>query len=504
MLSLPREPRISTLFLGIVLVACAARDDRGEQGSPPSTDEPTLTVPLPLEQVDFAVVDNTEMVHHKGLIATYNRPVSGVLTCAQQAGDDTHRVEVQAQASSLELDVFGLLADSTYGCILSVSDGTEDLASPFELEIGPIPDDLPEFVITGDTLAAQGWTLVNVWHNGGSGNRLMVFDPLGHIRWYRWLKDGYSPGVGIDANFPLPDRFLVGGGPGYPPAFFDRAGRLLYHAEPSEYGEHHHHAELLPSGEILSLTEVDIERDGLVFRGFTIEVRSPEDDSVTWSWHSEEALDQGILDPPTREGSQPWHANSVSFVDDPHGEAAWVSLMLMHRILRIDRATGVVTHQLGPEGDFTLLDPKGRPEPDAAQWFYNQHDPEFAWPLVLLHDNGTERPVDEPFSRVLELELDLDALTAKQIWTYTEQGWQEPLFGDADRLQNGHVLIAQGHSYDDGKNPGTSAVVQVDPATGQAVWRADFPDPRAGLYRAERIDGCALLTSERWCTEAAP
>ena len=87
------------------------------------------------------------------------------------------------------------------------------------------------------------------------------------------------------------------------------------------------------------------------------------------------------------------------------------------------------------------------------------------------------------------------------MWSYEEPGWSEPIWGDVDRLPNGNVLISQGHCYDcGGVDPKRrSAVIEVDPDDDTVVWRLDFSEERDGLYRADRVDGCAVFANQRFC-----
>ena len=102
----------------------------------------------------------------------------------------------------------------------------------------------------------------------------------------------------------------------------------------------------------------------------------------------------------------------------------------------------------------------------------------------------------------MECRLDPDAGTAQVVWEYTEPGWLEPIVGDADRLDNGKVLITLGHcaccwwalSPDH-----WSALVAVVPETNTVAWRLDWPDDTHGGYRAERYDGCGLFGHAAYC-----
>jgi len=149
-----------------------------------------------------------------------------------------------------------------------------------------------------------------------------------------------------------------------------------------------------------------------------------------------------------------------------------------------------------------LFDALGQPVVEASSWFYGQHDPEFDLPRVLLHDNGHQRP-GELYSRVLELELDLVGREARVTQDWREEGWYEPILGDADRLASGNVLVSRGRCWNfcgsGGVGDRLSNIAEFAPP-GEVVWKLEFGEDQ-GVYRAERIDGCALFNNIAYCAE---
>jgi hypothetical protein len=64
-----------------------------------------------------------------------------------------------------------------------------------------------------------------------------------------------------------------------------------------------------------------------------------------------------------------------------------------------------------------------------------------------------------------------------------------PFWGDADRLQNGNVLIAAGRSGSAPETP-QSRVTEVAKDDGLVVWELRMPREQGadyGIYRAERV-----------------
>ena len=124
----------------------------------------------------------------------------------------------------------------------------------------------------------------------------------------------------------------------------------------------------------------------------------------------------------------------------------------------------------------------------------------------MIYDNGRFRS-DGKYTRVLELDVDLEARTAQRVWRYTETDWYDALFGDADRLPNGNVLITQGFKYTqaivhDPKN--RTSIIEVDPLTHDVVHRLDFQEEDDTSYRADRVDGCALFANRAYCQSLSP
>ena len=144
------------------------------------------------------------------------------------------------------------------------------------------------------------------------------------------------------------------------------------------------------------------------------------------------------------------------------------------------------TTSLGP-GDFTF-------SPPAAQ-FNNAHDPEMhADGSVLLYDNGAVNPTPPPgqayHSRVVEYQLDETTMTATRTFEFPgdfsvddwyANHWYTPIWGDADRLENGNILVTAGM-----RSPTLSTRVFEVTRSGRVVWELTFP-PNYGTFQAERV-----------------
>ncbi|MEQ1569682.1 MAG: aryl-sulfate sulfotransferase, partial [Myxococcota bacterium] len=411
-----------------------------------------------------------------------------------------------------ELVVRGLRADSRYQCVVHL-DGRSSAAT-FATGRPPVP----AFEVTDPAGASEPYTLFNTQRGATSvdGTWLLIVDPDGAVRWSYLV--GFDLIGDVDAELEDEGQTVhLGGGWGWFDVDqpnrgvfrdVDLSGQtLLDRTEPAFGLGFNHHSEKLDDGSYLSLTGAENTDGVTTWYGVGIEQWHPEA-GLQWTWSSQQLVDAGVVAPPEPTEKLPFHANSVSFVDDAWGSAVWVSLYGARQIWRLDRATGDRTHVFGPEGDLTLLDPQGAPL-GPEQWSWVQHDPDYGPDgSILLYDNGQDRPVDVPYSRVAEFAVDLDARTATLLWDWTEPGWYDPVLGDADWLPNGDVLVTRGFRV--GWTPDSPDVSQVlelrpprDGAAAEVVWRLRWTDPDWPTFRAARYDGCALFANARYCPAVA-
>jgi hypothetical protein len=288
----------------------------------------------------------------------------------------------------------------------------------------------------------------------------------------------------------------------------DLQGNVLLERTVPEFGMgFNHHSELLPDGAYLSLTGSDESAGDNEWVGVGVELWSPEQ-GVLWSWSTQPLIDAGVMEEPDEEARTPYTANAVVLVDDPLGQGVWVSSYSRQELWRIDRLTGDPTHLLGPGVGFTVEDREGNVL-GREELPHTQHDPQFtSGPLgphtrVLLYDNGLHRPGGE-YSRVVEYDLDLEREVMIRLWSWTEPGWFDPTMGGVQRLPEDHVLVAQG--FNENRSPGSldsSSLVELGPLPGsgerQVVWRLDLQDQAWPIYRAERVDGCAVFGNLGQC-----
>ncbi len=460
------------------------------------------------------------------------------LDCIEDGG--THEQHSVAMRGAREriVRLRGLKADATYVCRAYRTDGKlRGESNEVRFTTDPLPDDLilPKLTIPPESLSATGYTLYNqgnFYYDGdmehfdvdalrSDDNYLVIVDAEGNVRW--WYK-GIGAGD-FEARYLGHERILFTGQAtdmAHPPTIvgLDKRTRILGHQIPSvdyELGDeaglyYNHEGALAPDGQSIftlvhTLNPEDDTTLGFVVKELPLTDADEDDimDNTLWYWDSFEAAAEGEFDHINATyGSDPVHANSISVDEADDGTwSVYVSLRNASRIIKIDYLSKHVVWSMGYDReDFRLLENDGRPAA-IERWFFDQHDVQVHGDTITMHDNGTDRLLvgGDAYTRALELEVDEDAGVVRIVSEYTEKGWNEPFWGGHDVLSNGHRLIAMGHCGFCGLSDDfRSAVLELD-GGNRPVWRLDFPEPAADLmiYRAQRIDGCAIFNNLDYC-----
>lgn len=257
---------------------------------------------------------------------------------------------------------------------------------------------------------------------------------------------------------------------------------------------------------------VEYEPDGHVVRTWDVW------DVVDFDDHPgrEICKDEGLF---ASEEVRDWtHGNSAVY--DPERDAILVSLRHTNQILALDHLD-----EEGPQSSLRwMIGPGGTLPLDGDPPHY-QHAIEVQDDgSILLYDNGNFRPGTYPgnedgepiYSRVVQYEIDdtaddPDLWTATQVWEYRTAEAGAPVYarflGDADRLENGNILVTHGGiddlDTDDDQRVLIVEVVPNDEFGGDVVWelRLGAPGPEAVSYRSERVP--TLYWGPLWESEAA-
>ena len=477
-------------------------------GSPLDGPTQTSETNYPNLPGELSVYDGELVAPDKRIGVTLGAPGVAWAACTLDATPtETVIAESMEPALEHELKLLGLAAGESYDCEVHGGAETWDL----QLEVDPVFG-APAFEVTRDeSVDFQGaWTLLNDGGGCFSGmNRVIVVDPEGRHRWV--YEAGNDMIADLDTSVTSDGYMHVGGGWGVLDASqpnrgifrtLDWDGTILVDRTEPDFGEgFNHHSEPMEDGSYLNVTTSRLNDGVHEWYGVGIERWHPEE-GVVWTWDTDAMLDAGQLSWVAGDDS-PYHANSVTWMDDEEGPALYVSLFVDQEIWRIDRDTGLRTWRFGPGGDFTYLDTDGTLLP-SSRWVYAQHDPEYSEDgRVLVYDNGYDRPGTD-YSRVAEFQLDKVDMTATLLWEWTEDDWNNPIVGDADWLDNGNVLVTKGFfKCWSPTSPDTSAIVELDPDTLDVGWRLKWVSRDKATFRAQRYEGCDIFSNNtRFCDEA--
>ena len=295
----------------------------------------------------------------------------------------------------------------------------------------------------------------------------------------------------------------------------------------------HHEAYPMPDGNILALSttnheltaeqqEASCPGDDTGFAATSdVIVEFEPDGTVVRTWDLWDVLDISEIPGSAMcstdrlyesEDFRDWtHANAVIY--DEARDAIIISSRHTDQVIALDHLDDLgpqasVRWILGAQGTIPL-------DGDAP---YHQHAVQLQDDgSILLYDNGNFRPgtevgaADNPaYSRAVLYEID-DAdddpaqWSARQVWEHRmddEQGraLYARFLGDADRLDNGNVLIVHG-GIDMPDEYANARIVEVVPDVGSGgdiVWDLSFGDPEREFtsYRAERVP--SLYSGPDW------
>lgn len=181
--------------------------------------------------------------------------------------------------------------------------------------------------------------------------------------------------------------------------------------------------------------------------------------------------------------SEDWtHANSLDVAQDGN---ILMSSRHLNQVLAIEPDFGGIAWILGgPGSDFTF--------PNPADRFYHQHTAqELPNGNILLFDNGNTRPGEDggEYSRALELELDMENMTATKVWEYRHT---TDLFAQCcssvTRLDDGNTVIVFGSDHTNDICCRVFTMVEADP-DGEAVSVTEMATPIKNIqYRVNPIN----------------
>jgi len=438
----------------------APDDDRvGDVLTPDVPDDPTPPVIS-----DLLVVQNP--LNTLCAILELGTDDVSTITLRIEGAGKTRVITFADAGTEFTLPVLGLRAESDFSITVTATNGSgvDAVAGPVEYTTGPLPEDVfppmetlvsvPEKMQPGVTV----YSTMVLWFPLTFVKGLIVgVDEAGEVIWYH--RDTENP---IEAFHRMADGTILylAGLAGAVKA--DMTGDVIRQWDPAaEWGllGFHHDAVELPDGNIeaigLEMKDIeyqDAEADGPVtyhVMGDTINEFTP-DGELLHTWSTFDLIDPQFIkedfhDPMWDQfitvdgGTKDWlHANSLVY--DPSDDSFIVSLRHVDWLIKVDRQTGELIWTMGEGGDFEKLE---------GEWFYHTHSLQLLEPgRIMLFDNGNRRPgYDwvELWSRALEFTWDEEAMTWTQVWEWTDdEPFYSQMVSDADRLDNGNVLVADG------------------------------------------------------------
>ncbi len=382
--------------------------------------------------------------------------------------------------------ILGLLPGESYTVRVLATDvagTTTTHPDLFPLTAPSLPDNFPLIAATlaAPEKMAPGVTFIVVTRMQGAnpgveafGSALVALDEKGRVVWFfkgdvpmhgLSFPDGGGIFIQFNPKLLIIDRFgdLVAGWETQQ----DLSDELTAVAVPN----FHHAVEMMPSGDILALTNHTEQTAGYptsetdpdaptatttVTYDDILEF-APDGQIVEW-WPLKEMLDPSRIGFMSVKPVAQWsHANYVTYLAGD--DSVVVSVRHQSCVVKFDHATGTLRWILGTHDGWSaeflpyLLAPQGAP----FDWNWYQHNPK---PMpdghFILYDNGNfhAMPYDAPTaaadsrSRAVEFAVDETNMTVSQVWEWGPTGDERiytPLLGDVEyHPESDTVLVSFG------------------------------------------------------------
>ena len=465
-----QSPPVRLLSFALAVSLLAGCSGGGDGGADDATGEPDAgEVVVPDGSVESVTIDAFEVIENPtntlSRIVEWRTTPATTGTLAVDCGDGAYTPSFDLEATADgEAFVMGMWEGAACQFDLEVEAGDKTATATREVEVGELPDFLPELEATTSKpeQMQSGWTVFNL--NNSFDNVpliLAMVDARGRYRWYH-RRDTSGSGAATSVT-PMEEGLLVGGTHDTGriwPAIIGWDGELIWEEELNM----HHDIRPWEDDKVLYLTYADDCPDGIPGSSAIIEWDRSEAEE-TWRW---EFCDHYTPENPRGDWD---HTNAIE--PFPNEDALLISARDQSALFKVDRQTGEVVWRLGVDGDFERTDGD-----DPA--FLRQHAPEIQENgNILLFDNGSQ---NRKFSRAVELSYDTESMTMEVVWTYRpDPDIYAGIWSDADRLANGNTLSAFGRRLED-----AGSYIHEVTADGTLVWALESPN-KWGWYRADRI-----------------
>jgi len=423
------------------LSGCGGEDTPNDPGDPSDPSDVNAEVS---ENITTVVnVSWTTESETRGLVEYGPTPDLGLSTPLEADDATEHRVPLLGLKAETEYFYRVVLDDERASAVASVTTGS-------------LPVDLP--VLTGGGEGNDLFTLVPVL---GASTAVTMLDPEGEIVWYyqdNRALDFYRARLSVDGKSIVYNAGSVSGDP----ADNSELVRVSLDGSKSsstpvpllahDFVEH-------PDGTLGAIVVEYRDVDGTELRGDKIVEVSP-DGTQTTVFSVFDCFDPALT--MHEEIEHGWtFANALDY--DPEEGAYYLGMRNFSSIAKIDRESGECEWVLGTYG--ALGDTCGAERcftfASGAARFLHQHQFEIRGNRALVFDNdgSTERE-----SRVLEYELDFDAMVATEVWNYLS----DPVvftfvLGEPTRLENGDTFV----------NWSAAGQMERVSASGSSLWKVN-------------------------------
>lgn len=413
--------------------------------------------------------------------------------------------ETDPLATQHERAVFGFKPGRQHQVRVTARDQAGNVSAPHELtfDTPPLPDDFPplEVLISKPEKMEPGVTLFSLmrWPTGEEEDEtfglILAIDNAGDIVWYYRGDDalgdprplangnllcmiGHNRAIEMDLLGNVVAQWHAAQHPNP-----EAVEKVPEGSIPVETETFHHEIQEMPSGNLLVLsTELrrmedyptdpvhpDRNRKAANVIGDVV-VEFDRDGSIVNEWKLMDMIDPyrvgyDSLAPIWNDwaytevegGTKDWaHGNSL-FYDEPD-DAIILSFRHQDAVVKFSRETGELIWILGTHDGWDdswkpfLLEPRGE-----VAWQYHEHAARTTpQGTLMLFDNGNNRAwppkqkqeVKDSYSRVVEYDIDAEAKTVRQLWTYGGPDGEfffSAFISEADPLlTTGNVLVTDG------------------------------------------------------------
>ncbi len=387
------------------------------------------------------------------------------------AGEQVRTTEAKSETESM--------ASPTADIVTTTEDAASATASEecMIMENGvSVPSDFPQVVITVNNNPSPGYIFISYPHYGDREKYSMMLDNSGLPVWYRRGGNLWNE-CKVQRNGTITMGLFTG---------YDQNFNWIWnYFAVNGYNTDHHDIEVLEDGGYLMIgarnNTVDMSRyipggdpSANVHETIVQEYTAGGELILQFrSWDNFDISDvEAMVEDPLSENIRFPHINATDVDEDGH---LLISCRHISEITKIDRDSGEIIWRLSgsdPErNDFTFVN-------DPLNGFSHQHDIRaLGNRRYLLFDNGNGH--NPPVSRVIEYELDLNAMTATLVWQFRDTPDKYTHYmGSSQRLPNGNTLM-------NFVLPEYPKAIEVDP-NGVKRFELDFR-PRSSLYRMNRF-----------------